>query len=535
MMYYPLEEKAILLREEDDVAVAKQKLEAGTVLVHQGKELCVLQEVPPGHKVALRDIEEGASVRKYGQVIGFAARRIRAGDWVHTHNLAVGQLEQEALRNKQALIEHRNSLLSRECGAEARAEEPYPPEQRRTFLGFVRPNGRVGTRNYVAVVSTVNCSAGAVRAIAQRLKDEALGRFPNVDGVFAATHKGGCGTAAGGTDHRILQRVLAGFIEHPNVAAAMLVGLGCEVDGAAALCKSAGLAPVGSFERPGEVVVLNIQECGGVQKTIERGLKEGVKLLEYADGFKRTPAPASGLVVATNCGGSDAYSGITANPALGMAGDELVRHGGTWVLGETTEIYGAEHLLVRRAASREVAEKLLDLIEWWKRYTSALGAEIDNNPSPGNKAGGITTIYEKSLGAVTKGGSTPLMAVYDYAERIRRSGLCFMDTPGFDPVSVTGMVAGGCNVVAFTTGRGSCLGFKPAPCIKIASNTPLYEAMKDDMDVDAGVMLSGVSMRDVALYIFEEILAVASGKRTKSELQDLGEEEFAPWVVGPVL
>lgn len=521
VMYYPLGEKAILLREEDDVAVAKQRLEAGAVLVHLGEELCVLQDVPPGHKVALRDVKEGAPVRKYGHTIGFAVRSIRAGEWVHTHNLEAGRLE--------SVIEHG-------AGADtAQRTEPLRPQKERTFLGFVRPDGRVGTRNYVAVVSTVNCSAGAVKAIVQRLKEEAVGRFTNVDGVFAVTHKGGCGTAVNGADHRILQRVLAGFIAHPNVAAAVLVGLGCEVNEAASLCRSAGLAPVCSFRRPGEVLVLNIQECGGVQKTVERGVREGVKLLEYADGFERASVPASGLVVATNCGGSDAYSGITANPALGMAGDELVRCGGTWVLGETTEIYGAEHLLVRRAVSREVAEKLLGLIEWWKRYTSVLGAEIDNNPSPGNKEGGITTIYEKSLGAVTKGGSTPLVAVYDYAERIRHPGLCFMDTPGFDPVSVTGMVAGGCNMVAFTTGRGSCLGFKPAPCIKIASNTHLYEAMKDDMDLDAGVILSGVSMQDVALHIFEEILAVASGKRTKSELQDLGEEEFAPWVVGPVL
>ncbi|MGQ9524149.1 MAG: UxaA family hydrolase [Armatimonadota bacterium] len=510
---------AVLLCEDDDVAVAKTRIPCGTVLAAPNRRVTAAEDIPAGHKLALRDLPTDAPVRKYGHIIGFTIQPVTAGQWVHTHNLAAGTLQ-----------------LVHEFGADAKPIQMYPPEQRRTFQGYRRPDGRVGTRNYVAVIPTVSCSAGTANRIAARARESILQDFPNVDGVVALTHKGGCGTASRGADHRILQRVLAGFADHPNVAAALFVGLGCEVNDPALLLRDEGLVPSRGRRRASKPIsVLTIQQCGGVQQTVERGVKELEKLLRYADQFRRTAVPVSELVVATNCGGSDAWSGITANPALGMTGDELVRHGGTWVLGETTETYGAEHLLTRRAASREVGEKLVALMRWWERYAEALGAEIDNNPSPGNIQGGITTIYEKSLGAVTKGGSTPLNAVYEYAERIRHKGLCFMDTPGFDPVSVTGLVAGGCTVVAFTTGRGSCLGFKPAPCIKIASNTLLFESMSNDMDIDAGIILSGTPMQEVATAIFDEIIQVASGKRTKSELQDLGDEEFAPWTVGPVL
>lgn len=513
-----LDRVAILLREGDDVAVAKTRIRRGTVLVLPDSEIVAADEIRPGHKIALRDMPADAPVRKYGHIIGFTTQPIAAGQWVHTHNLSAGPL-----------------ALVHEFGVDAVPVELYPPEQRRTFQGYLRPDGRVGIRNYVAVVSTVNCSAGVANQITARLRQSAMSDFPHVDGVLALTHKGGCGTASRGADHRILQRVLAGFADHPNVAAAMFVGLGCEVNDPVQLLRDQGLGSSGGRRTRPPMPVISIQRCGGVRRAVERGIEEAVKLLRCADGFRRTTVPVSELVVATNCGGSDAWSGITANPALGTAGDELIRHGGTWVLGETTETYGAEHLLTRRASSREVGEKLVALMRWWERYTEALGAEIDNNPSPGNKEGGLTTIYEKSLGAVTKGGSTPLNYVYEYAERIGRKGLCFMDTPGFDPVSVTGLVAGGCTVVAFTTGRGSVLGFMPAPCIKIASNTHLYQAMADDMDINAGVVLEGVPIQDVAAAIFEEIIEVASGKRTKSELQGLGGEEFAPWVVGPVL
>jgi altronate hydrolase len=508
MPVFPLTDKAILLREGDDVAVAKSPLAPGDVLVHQGHELPVLERVPVGHKVAVRAVPQGHPVRKYGHTIGHATAAIRPGEWVHIHNMDAGPLK-----------------LAYEFGTEATPVPTYPEAETRTFPGYVRADGRVGTRNYVAVISTVNCSASAANKIARLLVDRRNAGFPNVDGVMAVTHKVGCAMAVGGRDHRVLQRALAGIATHPNVAAYMIVGLGCEVNAASFLLRDMGLAGP----------VLNVQECGGVQRTVELGAAEGLKLLQVANRCQRKQVPISHLVVGTNCGGSDANSGITANPALGLAGDELVRHGGTWLIGETPETYGAEHLLTRRAASREVAEKLLALMRWWEEYTAALGDRIDNNPAPGNKEGGLTTIYEKSLGAVMKGGNTPLVAVYDYAERIRHRGFCFMDTPGFDPVSVTGLVAGGCSLVAFTTGRGSCLGFQPAPCLKIATNTALYEQMPDDMDINAGVLLEGAPMEDVAAHIFEELLAVAGGKPTKSESQGLGQEEFAPWLCGPVL
>jgi altronate hydrolase len=514
----PLSEKAILLREGDDVAVAKERLPEGTVLLHGEQAITLSSEVPPGHKVALTSLRAGQPVRKYGQVIGDATDTIRPGDWVHTHNLHVAPLKQQY-----------------EYGTEIRSFPP--PEAERTFPGFRRADGRVGTRNMVALVSSVNCSADTVQILARRLREEALPGFPQVDGVVAVTHKSGCGQVISGDDHRLLQRTLAGFADHPNVAGYLVIGLGCEVNNPVEMARATGLIPVSEVagrppERP---PILSIQECGGVRKTVERGFEIGLSLLQRANEARRTPVPISEMVVGTNCGGSDGNSGITANPALGVAGDELVRHGGTWLIAETTETYGAEHLLTRRAVSREVGEKLVALMRWWEEYTAKLGGEIDNNPAPGNKAGGLTTIYEKSLGAVMKGGTAPLSAVYGYSERIRERGFCFMDTPGHDPVSVTGLVAGGSNLVVFTTGRGSCLGFKPAPSLKIATNSRLYRHMEEDMDIDAGVILTGVPVRDVGLQILEELIAVAGGKRTKSERQGLGDETFAPWMLGPVL
>jgi altronate hydrolase len=516
---FPLTDKALLLREGDDVAVARSPLAAGTVLGHEGGEIRLAESVPAGHKIALREIRDGEPVRKYGQTIGFATRAIAPGDWVHTQNMGVGPLH-----------------LQYEFGTEVEPVRYYSSAETRTFPGYKRPDGRVGTRNTVALVSSVNCSADTVCRIAERLRP-ALSEFPNVDDVVPIAHKGGCGTQMGGADHRQLRRTLAGFADHPNVGAYMLVGLGCEVNQPIELAREEGLIEVDELtgRRSDAPPILSIQGCGGIRKTVERGVEIGLQLLRRANEFRRTPQPIGELIVGTNCGGSDAHSGITANPALGVAGDELVRHRGAWLIAETTETYGAEHLLTKRALSREVGEKLLKLMRWWEWYTATFGAEIDNNPAPGNKEGGLTTIYEKSLGAAMKGGTTPLVAVYDYAQRVTDRGFCFMDTPGLDPVSVTGLVAGGCNLVAFTTGRGSCLGFKPTPSLKIATNTPLYEHMKDDMDIDAGVIMNGVPVRDVGLQIFEELIAVAGGKKTKSEAQGLGEQEFAPWVLGPVL
>jgi altronate hydrolase len=506
----------LLLREGDDVAVAVRPIAAGEVIAVNGTEVRARQDIPAGHKVAVHSVPEDEAVHKYGQVIGFARKPIQAGEHVHVQNLGVKKLSLD--------IEYSTAV----------PEVAFvPAAERRTFQGFKRPNGGVGTRNYLAIVSTVNCSASVSRFIADRFKGDALKAYPNVDGIIAVTHKAGCGMNIRGEDLRMLERTLAGYARHANVAGYIICGLGCEVNQAVSLLQNTSLISLGTPQTTPTVVT--IQEEGGVTKAVERGVREIAALLPYANGFTRSTQPASELFVATNCGGSDGNSGVTANPAVGWMTDEIVRHGGTSVLAETTETYGAEHILTRRAVSRDVGEKLVALMRWWENYTAIHGAEIDNNPSPGNKAGGLTTIYEKSLGALAKGGTGPLVDVIGFAEPIRKRGFIFMDTPGHDPVSITGLVAGGCNVVVFTTGRGSVFGCKPVPSIKVATNTPLFEHMNDDMDIDAGTILAGATVEDVGQAIFEKVLAVASGEKTKSELHGIGDEEFNPWLTGAVL
>jgi altronate hydrolase len=401
-------------------------------------------------------------------------------------------------------------------------------------MGYDRGDGRFGTRNYVALISTVNCSASTSKYISERLRATGLlAQYPNVDGVVAVTHKAGCAMQYGGPDHLQLERTLAGFARHPNVSAYLLIGLGCETGQAIHLIENQGLLQLTPESRP--PAVLTIQECGGIGKTVEAGVRAVAELLPRVNDVHRARLPADKIVLGTNCGGSDGNSGVTANPALGIASDLLIAQGAISILGETPEIYGAEHLLTRRAVSPEVGQKLVERIKWWEWYAGIFGAEINNNPSPGNKDGGLTTIYEKSLGAIAKGGSTALVDVVGYAEPVKARGLVVMDTPGYDPVSMTGIVAGGANVLVFTTGRGSVFGCKPAPSIKVATNTPMYEHMIDDMDVNAGVILSGTPVEEVGRQIFEEILEVASGKKTKSEINGVGEEEFAPWSIGPTL
>jgi altronate hydrolase len=514
-MSHPLlTDKAVILRAEDDVAIAKTELVPGLVLDDGGRPLEVRAAVKPGHKVARRAVRSGDPVRRYGQVIGHATQDIAPGDHVHTHNLAFT-----------------TQKVDYEFGTDVKLVDFYPPEKMRTFDGYKRKDGRVGTRNYVAIVSTVNCSASVSRFVEDRFADVTRD-YPNVDGVLAVTHKSGCGMKSSGDDYDILQRVLAGYARHPNVAAYVVIGLGCEVNQAPVMIERQRLTlPV---RNDGAPPVVTIQESGGVRRAVERAAEEVARLLPVANEARRTKQPVSEIVLATNCGGSDGNSGITANPALGWAVDELVRYGGTGVLAETPEIYGAEHLLTRRAVSPAVGQKLLDRYKWWEWYCRGIEA-MDNNPAPGNKAGGITTVLEKSLGGVTKGGTTPLMDVLLYAEQIRTRGFLFMDTPGHDPVSITGLVAGGCNVICFTTGRGSVFGCKPVPSIKLATNSDVYRRMPDDMDIDCGVILGGTPLETVGRQIFEEIVAVASGKQTKSELVGVGEEEFAPWMVGPVL
>jgi altronate hydrolase len=503
------------LHPDDDVAIAKLKLPAGTPVDTEAGPIALAADVPAGHKIAVRGRAAGEPVRRYGQVIGFATVPIAPGEHVHRHNLGIGAPHQPP-----------------ELAAEDRPTRYHPASEMRTFDGFVRPDGRVGTRNYVLVIPTVNCSATVVRMVAERFRDVRRD-YPHIDGVVALPHKSGCGLVAQGDDHQLLQRVITGYAQHPNVGATVVVSLGCEVNQPEPLVQLAlSASPPASARR---LPVVTIQREGGTRQAVEAAAAEIARLLPGVDAARRTPRPASDLVVATNCGGSDGYSGITANPALGWAMDEIVRYGGIAMLAETPEIHGAEQLLVRRARNEAVARKLLARIAWWEAHLARHGAKTDHNPSPGNIAGGITTVYEKALGGVAKAGTTQLVDVIDYAERVRERGLVFMDTPGYDPVSVTGLVAGGANVVAFTTGRGSVFGCKPAPSIKLATSSALYRHMSDDMDIDCGTILDGASIEDVGRQILDEIVAVASGKPTKSELLGMGDEEFAPWQTGPTL
>jgi altronate hydrolase len=508
------------LRPNDNVAVAAQNLQPGLEVRVNGTLLKLSKRVGMGQKVAVRPIMKGEAVTKYGQTIGFAKEDIGPGDHVHVHNLSADNFE-------------RDYAFCRDCPPPPKSGEPD------FFMGYDRgaerpEHFRYGTRNYIAIISTVNCSASTSKYVSERFRaTDLLKKYPNVDGVVAVTHKQGCAMQYDGPDHNQLDRTLAGFAKHPNVAAYILIGLGCETGQAIHLVEHQGLIQLnGSSKKP---LVLTIQECGGIGKTVDAGVRVIAELLPQVNDVQRTRLSASKIMLGTNCGGSDGNSGVTANPALGVASDLIVAQGGTAIIGETTEIYGAEHLLTRRAVSRQVGEKLIERIKWWEWYTSIFGAEINNNPSPGNKEGGLSTIFEKSLGAIAKGGSTALVDVVEYAEPVRAKGFVVMDTPGYDPVSMTGIVAGGANVLVFTTGRGSVFGCKPAPSIKVATNTPMYTHMIDDMDINAGVILSGTPVETVGKQIYEEILAVASGKKTKSEMSGVGEEEFAPWSIGPTL
>jgi altronate hydrolase len=497
----------IRLDPDDNVVTATRPLEVG-VEVAEGKS--TTQLIPSGHKVATRAIPKGDQIRKYAQMIGVASDHIAPGEHVHVHNCDFVATDQDY-----------------EFGTDMR---PVATVTGDTFMGYKRENGGVGTRNYIAIVTSVNCSATAARRIADYFTEERLADYPNVDGVCAFVHGTGCGMADSGDGFEALQRVMWGYAKHPNHAGVLMVGLGCEMNQIDWLLEAYGLKQSETFQ------VMNIQGVAGLQKTIELGIKKIEAILPLANQARRSECPVSELKVALQCGGSDAWSGVTANPALGYACDLLAAQGGTGVLAETPEIYGAEHLLTRRAVSPEVGERLIGLIDWWKDYTERNRGSMDNNPSPGNKKGGLTTILEKSLGAAAKGGTSPLTGVYKYAEPVTAKGFTFMDSPGYDPASVTGQIAGGCQVVVFTTGRGSAFGSKPAPTIKVATNTDMYARMTGDMDVNAGDMLTGgVTLEQKGREIYEMILAVASGAVSKSEAQGLGDYEFVPWQIGAVM
>jgi altronate hydrolase len=503
----------IRIHPADNVVIARRQLLGGTPVPEEG--ITVAGLVPPGHKVATRAIGVGDAVWRYGQIIGSATQTIAPGQHVHSHNLAFSEFARE-------------HAVGAGVTPTAYADPPA------SFMGILRADGRVATRNYVGVLTSVNCSATAARAIADHfrrdIRPDALADFPNVDGVVALTHGMGCATASDGEELRVLRRTLGGYARHPNFAAVLVVGLGCETNQIQGLVAQEGLA------EGAKLVTFNIQDSGGTAKTVARGVALIRDMLSEANRVARVALPASHLTVGLQCGGSDGYSGISANPALGAAVDRLVRHGGCAILSETPEIYGGEHLLTRRAASAEVAAKLLARIAWWEAYTARNGMRMDNNPSAGNKAGGLTTILEKSLGAIAKSGTTPLVDVVEFAQACSARGLVYMDTPGYDPVSATGQVAGGANLICFTTGRGSAYGCAPSPSLKLSTNTALWLRQREDIDLDCGGIVDGDDTVDAAgERIFALMLATASGRHTKSEDHGYGQAEFVPWQLGAVM
>lgn len=503
----------LILHPHDNVAILSERMTAGQTALSDGVPLTA--SISRGHKIARSAISTGDPLFKFGHIIGHATQDIARGEHVHTHNCGFG--------------DHENTDTYGQSIAAARAA--IPKVTPRTFDGYARADGQVGTRNMIALIATVNCSATVIRRAADTLaRSGVLDTYPNVDGVVALAHGSGCGMDADGLGAQVLERTLWGYATHPNVGAAVFVGLGCEVMQIARMKHK--------FDGSGQERFhgLTIQDTGGTQATVDRLVAQVTELLPQVNATTRSRQPLSALSIGLQCGGSDGYSGITANPALGVASDLIVGHGGRVILSETPEIYGAEQLLLNRVNTTETGDKLAQQLRWWENYTAKHGGSLDNNPSPGNKAGGLTTILEKSLGAVAKAGSTPLNEVVNYAQKPQHQGLIFMDTPGYDPVSATGQIAGGAQLIVFTTGRGSAFGSKPAPTIKVATNDGLYDKMRDDMDINCGdIVSSGISIADKGAEILDHIVATASGETTKSEALGLGDQEFIPWQLGAVM
>jgi altronate hydrolase len=503
--------KPIRLSPKDNVMVALNELAPDSII--EQANINSHDRIPAGHKVAISKINSGSPIIKYGQIIGFASKRILPGDHVHTHNAVMSNFTRDYA-----------------IGTDAQPTSMRSERDQATFEGLVRPNGQVATRNYIGILATVSCSTSVAHFIANAIEKDILSQYTHVDGILALGHGFGCCSAEGGEGLDLLQRSLAGYARNPNFGGILLVGLGCEVNHLDCLLENMHLK-----EGP-RLRTVSIQNAGGTTETVRHGIKAVQAMLPEINRVNKSTVSASHIVLGLECGGSDGYSGISANPALGRAVDILVSNGGTAILGETPEIYGAEHLLTRRAVSQKIGQKLIDRIRWWEEYTARHHTEINNNPSPGNKAGGLTTILEKSLGAVAKGGKTNLVEVYGYAEAVKSKGLVFMDTPGYDVVSITGMIAGGANMVCFTTGRGSVCGFKPVPTIKLATNSELYRRMRDDMDLNCGLIIEGkAGIEEMGETIFRLILDTASGKKSKSENFGFGDNEFVPWHIGAVL
>ncbi|MDC1197009.1 altronate dehydratase family protein [Pelagibacteraceae bacterium] len=502
-----MQNNLIVLNKNDNVAVTPFIIPAKTKI--EGQNISSIDDIPFGHKICLKTVNKGDPVIKYDQIIGFASKNINPGEHVHSHNLEFKDFDRKfKVIEKKSIINEKSELF---------------------FNGIMRDNGQVATRNYIGIISTVNCSATVTKMISEKIKQSnILKDFPNIDGIVPITHSTGCGMNTESEGMQIFQRTIDGFKNHPNFSHVFVLGLGCE-------CAQVDIFK-DNVKQHDRVHFLTIQDEGGTKKIVDKVLSEIKNLLVVSNNIKREPLSVNNITLALQCGGSDGYSGISANPALGIAADMLVKQGGSSILSETPEIYGAEHLLINRANKQETADKLIAKIKWWQHYTSINNSSMDNNPAPGNKKGGLTTILEKSLGAVAKGGNSILEDVLSYAEPLKNKGFNFMDSPGYDPVSVTGQVASGANVICFTTGRGSCFGCKPAPSLKLSTNTTMYEKMIEDMDINCGTIIEGKEeIEEVGKKIFELVIATASGSSTKSELNGYGDEEFNPWQVGVVM
>ena len=499
----------IKINPNDDVVIARVNIQAGTRLPEEG--VTVLNDVPEGHKIAIYDIALNAAVKRYGQIIGFATQPIKAGEHIHMHNLGMGDFARDYAFGEDRLV--------------------LPvAEHIDTFMGIKRPDGRVATRNFIGILTTVNCSATVARAIEDHYKKVGLEHYPNVDGIVALPQSFGCAIGFDSEAMVVMRRTLSGYARHVNFAGILIIGLGCESN------QIKDLLDVEQLKESSQLHTMTIQETGGTQKTIAKGIAAIDQMLQEANQVKREPVPVSEIILALECGGSDSYSGVSANPVLGYVADKIVQQGGTAILSETSEIYGAEHLLTRRAVSPEVGKKLVARIAWWEDYCQRTKSEMNNNPSAGNKAGGLTTVLEKSLGGIAKGGTSDLVEVYEYAEPVTAKGLVFMDTPGYDPIAVTGQIAGGANLLCFTTGRGSAFGSKPTPCLKLATNNTLWNRQQEDMDINCGDVVEGTeSIAQAGERLYAMVLDMASGKKTKSEQFGYGSLEFVPWNIGSIM
>lgn len=486
------------LHPDDNVAVATSDLSCGDVVEICGQKLVIQQPIPKGHKVALVPIPKDGAVKKYGQIIGQATESISPGQQVHVHNLISLRGSGITAKPMQFSWAPKFRLLRAPRSA--------------WFWGYRRPNGRVGIRNHVLVMAAVHCSNGVVERIGKAEPK-----------VIALPHIYGCSQL--GEDLARTKQVISAYLSHPNVASTLLIGLGCE---SLPTCEIAEELRSCGYS----VECLLIQEAGGSRRAVEHGVRIVRNMLLHAEKEERVRCPVSELVVGLECGGSDAWSGVTANPAVGRVADILVTLNGTVILSEVTEFIGAEHLLISRAVSAEISSEILEAVHRRERVAQEMGANLRGaQPSPGNMAGGLTTIEEKSLGAILKGGTSPIREFLRYGERPSQKGLVIMDTSGNDLESVTAMVAGGAQLILFTTGRGTPVGNPIAPVIKIASNCEVFDRLRDDFDFNAGDILIGESVVSVGNRLFQEMLKVASGKLTAAERW--GHKEFAIEPLGP--